>query len=237
MKGLVADIPVMGAEESGALAARIAAMRAQWLPRGEGFYTIGVASYLDVMNSDDPEIAYYGRLTASNALIDEHFTDLLETVRRTLAGFLGAPTRFEDAVARPGFHIFEEVGICTSEQPSQHFDLQHRFMRWPFAFASEDVISFTLPLQLPALGGGLDVWAIQEDDLQRLARMGRDPCMAKLGRLKPFSRHRYSPGLMAVQLKPIMHRISPIATFAPGDRRITLQGHGVRDADGWVLYW
>jgi len=234
---MLLDVPVLSVREAATVAGEVSRLRGRWIQRSEGFATVGVAAYLDIMHSRDPEATYYGRIPACNAMLQSSFGDLLERVREALAATLGRPARFEPSVALPGFHFFEDCGICTTDRPSQHFDLQHRSMRWPFGPVTDEVISFTLALQLPAQGGGLDVWDLVEDDLARLARLGRNPKMDQLGRVKPFKRHPYPPGTMAVQLRPLMHRIAAVPERLPGDRRITLQGHGVRDGDAWVLYW
>jgi hypothetical protein len=234
---MVSDVSVFDDAVCTGIAERIERMRPQWLNRGPGFSTIGVAAYLDVMCSTRPEETYYGRLAASNQFIRGQFSDVLEAVRQALMCALEANARFESSVALPGFHIFEDAGLVTEERPSQHFDLQHRSLRWPFGPVSDEVISFTLALKLPRLGGGLDVWDITEDDLARLHRMGREVSMEQLGRLKPRRVHAYKPGVMAVQRRPIMHRIAAVPQRFASDQRMTLQGHGVRDGDCWVLYW
>jgi hypothetical protein len=234
---MVVDVPVLAQDECEELAARIEALRPQWCHRQDGFATIGVATYLDVICSKTPEESYYRRLATWNAFILREFPDTLERVKMTLAAFLGAQARFESAVALPGFHIFEGRGVATSFAPNAHFDLQHRYLRWPFALTGTDVISFTLAVKLPRLGGALDVWNVQEEDFARLQRMGRRVTMEKLMWIKPRKRHEYAVGRMAVQMRPIMHCISTVPERFPGDQRITFQGHGVRDGATWVLYW
>jgi hypothetical protein len=110
-------------------------------------------------------------------------------------------------------------------------------MRWPKPLVGESAISFTLPVAIPRLGAGLDTWDITESDIDRLHRLGRTTNMELLGSTKPIYRHPYRPGRMAVQLRPIMHRISAVAAVDESDRRITLQGHGVATESGWILYW
>lgn len=230
-------LEVLGADECLKVARRVAEISEAWLTRGPGFSTIGVAAYLDIMCSDRPEETYYARLAAQNQLIEREFGWLLERVRKILSERFGRPARYERSVALPGFHIFEQPGITIHEHDSQHFDLQYRYMRWSFEPSDHDVLSFTLAIELPRLGGGLDVWSFTEHDLRRLERLGRRPEMGQLGRTKPHVRYAYSPGSMLVQLQPIMHRIAPIPRAFEGDRRLTLQGHAVADGDHLVLYW
>lgn len=234
---MIVAFPVLEDLECAVITARLESLRSLWIQRGSGFATFGVAAYLDVMNSEQPEIAYYERRLIWNELLRSEFGDLLQRVATVLARGFGVETRFESAVALPGFHIFENEGISISAWPSQHFDLQHRSLRWPFQVADEGLLSFTLPLKIPSDGAGLDVWNVTEDDFKRYERMGRTVDMEILGKTKPCHRHHYVPGVMAVQTRPIMHRISPNRTRLPGDQRITLQGHAVRHDNRLVLYW
>jgi hypothetical protein len=233
----IVDQPVLDLADCADVCARLEAIRSEWLVRGTGFATIGVAAYLDIMNSACPEVDYYGRLAMQNRMLRSKFPDVLDRIAEVLRRLLDAPVRFDAAVALPGFHVFEDKGITVESWPSQHFDLQHRAVRWPFDLASEEIVSFTLALRLPRLGGALDFWDLTEGDLERLARLGRYVTMESLGITKPVHRHEYQLGSMAVQLRPVMHRIAAITQRSPGDQRITLQGHGVRDSTGWVLYW
>ncbi|MGW1752398.1 hypothetical protein ACWCRD_43755 [Streptomyces sp. NPDC002092] len=236
VESFVVDVDVLDEQGCAEVGGRLEELRAYWLPRGVGCSTFGLATYLDVLASESPEETYFGRLEPHNQLIREHFGDLLGRVAEVLAELLKTPTRYDERVALPGFHVFEGEGIAVSPRPSQHFDLQHRALRWPFPIAPvEQAVSFTLPLALPRRGGALDVWDITEADMLRLERLGQR--FETIDRARPARRHEYQVGRMAVQLTPVLHRIAAIPERHPGDRRITLQGHGIRDADGWVLYW
>ncbi|MGW2426200.1 hypothetical protein ACWC0C_44590 [Streptomyces sp. NPDC001709] len=235
-ESFVVDVEVLDEQRCGEVSDRLEELRPYWLTRGVGCSTLGLATYLDVLASEDPEETYFGRITRHNHLLREHFGDLLDQVADVLAGLLRMPTRYDERVALPGFHVFEGEGIAVAPRPSQHFDLQHRALPWPFPLAPvEQAMSFTLPLALPRRGGALDVWDITEADMLRLERLGQT--FEAIDRARPGRRHEYRVGRMAVQLTPILHRIAAVPERHPEDRRITLQGHGIRDADGWVLYW
>jgi hypothetical protein len=230
------DLCVYDKDEAATIADRIEALRDRWLHRSAGLSTVGIAAYIDVMCSDNPERDYYARRDEQNELLMNHFADILEDVGVALARHLGESVRFDSAVALPGFHIFEEIGIAVSSLPSQHFDLQHRGLHWPFEVSEDRLLSFTLAIKLPSLGGGLQYWDITERGLVRQERF-RGLDMEQLGSTEPTHFHPYSPGVMAVQMVPVMHRIAPISERFPGDQRITLQGHAVHDGTAWVLYW
>ncbi|MCZ0990926.1 hypothetical protein [Streptomyces diastatochromogenes] len=236
VESLVVDVDVVDEQGCAEISDRLEALRPHWLPRGVGCSTFGLATYLDVLASEDPEETYFGRLDRHNRMMRDHFGDLLDRVGEVLADLLKTPTRYDERVALPGFHVFEGEGIAIAPRPSQHFDLQYRALRWPFPIGPvEQAVSFTLPLALPRRGGALDVWDITEADIIRLERLGQT--FETIDRTRPARRHEYQVGRMAVQLTPILHRIAAVPERYPDDRRITLQGHGIRDADGWVLYW
>lgn len=237
MTSLVIDMEVLDAAETAKVGETLRAIERHWTVRGEGFATLGVASYLDVMHSDDPEKTYYDRVPAQNAVITAHFGWLIERIRAIVEKRFAVPTVLAQDVALPGFHIFYGPGITLHDRDSQHFDLQFRSMRWPTEPDEELALSFTLAIELPADGSGLDYWAFTEDDLLRQEKLGRSPSMALVGRTKPFIRHPYRVGTMAVQLKSVMHRIAATPSLHEGDHRITMQGHAIGQGDHLVMYW
>ncbi len=234
---MLVRVSVLSEAQCGNIAARLNYLRPEWIWRAPGFYTLGVATYLDIGCAENPEASYYGRVAATNGLLRREFGDELAALQRSLCDTLQAPCRFASGLALPGFHIFECGGICTSGTPTPHFDLQYQYHQWPFALAASQFISFTLTISLPRLGGGLDVWEIEAAELARLERMGRKPTVERLSRLVPHTHHAYQPGWMVVQLATLLHRIAPLPEAYPGDQRITWQGHGVLDQGEWVLYW
>ncbi|MEU6194833.1 hypothetical protein [Streptomyces sp. NPDC047061] len=236
MESPLVDVDVLDEPGCVDVSRRLESLRPCWLTRGVGYFTLGLATYLDVAVSDHPQETYFGRLARHNRLLRDHFGDLLDRVADVLAVLLDMPTRYDERVALPGFHVFEGEGIADAPRPSHHFDLQHRAMPWPFEIARvEQSISFTLPIALPHRGGALDVWDITEADMLRLERLGGTS--GTIGETTEPRRHAYRVGRMAVQLTPVLHRIAAVPARHPGDQRITLQGHGIRDADGWILYW
>ncbi|WP_442680107.1 hypothetical protein ACSBM8_02545 [Sphingomonas sp. ASY06-1R] len=238
MNRTTVSFDIFSASECARIGAHVKHLRPRWRQRSGGFATIGVATYLDVMaGGRDADRDYYGQLEEQNGLLQAEFGWVLERVRCEIENRFGVPAAFEPCVAHPGFHIFEKSGITLDQQDSQHFDLQYRFMRWPYPIAESEVVSFTLAIELPRLGGGLDSWDVTEADLARMAAMGRRPDMGQLGRTKPLVRHEYRVGAMLVQRRPIMHRIAPIAAAYPDDCRITFQGHTVTDGRRLLLYW
>ncbi|GAA0572827.1 hypothetical protein GCM10010172_66760 [Paractinoplanes ferrugineus] len=236
---VMADLVVLDPAGAADVADRVRALRPRWIERAEHFWTLGVATYLDLAHSADPVRAYHERFESQNALLTEHFGDVHTAVGAALAEHLGAPTRFDSGrAALPGFHIFEELGISTGGVPNEHFDLQYEALPW----AAEIVhprqhISFTLAIRLPHEGAALEYWNFTVEESRRRRRMGRAGDIRRIAETKPPTRHPYQVGVMAVQMRSVLHRIGAVPRLWPGDQRITLQGHGIRDTAGWVLYW
>lgn len=218
--------------------------RARWTerpvpgaPDAAVFHTFGRASYIDVSASPDPEGDYYSALSDTNAILSQDFAWLLERVRLVLADALQAPVGFLEGLALPGFHIFDCAAIGGQKTARVHFDLQYAALRFPVAPDFGSAISFTLPIVLPKCGGGLDVWNVTHEEYLRATRgragMGPDV----FARRRRPRRVGYRPGRLVLQRRHLLHRIATMRPVRATDRRVTLQGHGLRFGGAWKLYW
>ena len=190
--------------------------------------TLGISGFL--VHSPDE----YASLAAEkNAVLRRHFADLLALVRTAIEQHLGAPVQDHPSGALPGFNVFGSHPFFGEPFASAHFDVQYRNLRWPDGLDATDVVSFTLPVALPASGGGIDVWDLRPSDM---ADLDRDLQPARVA----AAHHEYLPhrvGRIVVHRGDILHRIAPTPEVQPGDRRYTLQGHTVRVGDRYVWYW
>jgi hypothetical protein len=220
-------------------------LRSQWIPRmppPASFFTLGVASYQD-LTSPVPGVAahdYYQRAPIYNAIILNRLSWLLERVRSTLECWLDAPAHFSERLAVPGFHIFEEPAIPRADGASIHCDLQYQLINWNDGAPPPDLInpiSFTLPIELPRGGGGLNCWDLSYEEVPVLLRQHRVSTVGEVIRHRKKTFHPYSLGVMAVHSGHQVHQIGPSPVVQPEDQRITLQGHGLRRNLEWVLYW
>jgi hypothetical protein len=216
--------------------ARLDGLREAWTSRMEGvlFATLGAASYLDAWPS------YRELAHARNPLLRAHFGELLERLRGELERLLDDPVRFAEPFALPGFHLWGMPGIPRPGDASLHFDLQYERLPWPDearpGFAKP--LSFTLPLRLPAAGGGLTHWDLSKGRVDAFyARTGLDVSIDELSRLTSERFAAYQPGELVVHSGHLLHRIAGVDTLAPDDRRVTLQGHGLFFQGAWHLYW
>lgn len=238
---MLTSIPILDDGECNDLRHSLTALRPHWVARTTepaAFFTLGVASYQD-LPPPVPGVCqrdYYREAPAYNALIWDQFQGLLDRVRGALQATLGAVVEFAPCLALPGFHIFEFDAIPRTDVASIHFDLQYQLIDWKNAAAEADFdspISFTLPISLPRGGGGLNMWDLTWQETARSAY--RDVATAVRERHKTF--HRYTPGALVVHSGHQLHQIAGVADVRPGEQRITLQGHGIRRGEAWVIYW
>ncbi|MGY4398569.1 hypothetical protein ACVWZA_003777 [Sphingomonas sp. UYAg733] len=221
---------------------RVASNRDKWIdrsPRGDAtFFTFGRASYLDACPPDiQPQHAYYGKVDAANAELMATFGDLYTSLLDRLSVELQGDVVLADELAIPGFHIFLGSGILGAGKSGRHFDIQYENLRFPPGPIEDDPVSFTLALELPAEGSGLDLWDITVEDFDRAFKAGRVATLDDMARRRILAYHPYAVGQLLIHRGLWLHRISSPGTIRSDDRRITLQGHGLRIAGRWVLYW
>jgi hypothetical protein len=231
--GLMVELPVLDRDDAREIEGRVRALRPRWASRGyRGSFTIGRAAYIDAAHGADAAAEYYEKLEAGNAVLREQFGGLLERVADRLGDQLGHEAELTDELALPGFHIFEGPGLPVGDKGVPHFDLQHRYLRWPSEPDPERLISFTLAIAIPREGAGLDTWDIGHTEAREAGKS-----VAELQKGKEVVRTRYRVGHLYLQPRMILHRIAGVPRLHDGDIRITLQGHGAYVDGRWVLYW
>jgi hypothetical protein len=240
---MVTSIAILTEEQCSKAYDSVHALRARWIPRGGSaeqslFFTIGTATYMD---AGWPETSrrYYDNAHAYNATLKTYFGWLYELVRSALEQYFEAPTSYREDLALPGFHIWLYPGIFTQPTASVHFDLQYLQLPWQDDQAADftQPISFTLPIKLPAMGGGLNVWELSYEEFMQERARGLVERAEQLCNVKSRIRHPYALGHLLMHSGHALHQIAPVIATYPGDERICLQGHGIRCASGWKLYW
>jgi len=222
---------VLDPDDCAEIAGRVVALRNRWTARSLGsFYTLGAASYLDATDDHD---AYIAAARETNPVLQDNFAVTLEQVREFFEEFFGEPVFYDLHYALPGFHIFVLKGGDRSRDDvasRAHFDMQ-----WMHAIPGhmpQGTLSFTVPIEQPSGGACLAVWPGRYQDAVRLGFAARD-----YAKRHPWQRLSYERGRIVVHDGYILHAIGPAADLAPRGYRITLQGHGVRMPQGWMLYW
>jgi hypothetical protein len=230
----------------------IYAQRTRWRARilndQPPFYTLGAASYLDLgftAGSIDDYLSDAGSLWQ---WAGESVLAVIDRVRARLADQLEQPVEYPPTLPSPGFHIFigraiprVDCGGKREDCGSCHFDLQHEFIPWARWYTNVDVentISFTLPLNLPAAGGGLIIWeSLSLERMRDYIRKDRIGEIESAAHATPGTTLRYAVGRLVLHNGHMFHQMAGVPKISVRDERITLQGHGVL-ADGvWRLYW
>jgi hypothetical protein len=206
-------------------------LRDYWVPRsGGGFFTLGAAAYLDAVGQHS---VYLEAAKGANAVLCRHFGWLLERVRQFFEESLGDAAFFDPRYAAPGFHIFGFNGVDYGRDdpaPRAHFDLQ-----WMHAIPGHgpsETLSFTLLIEEPTGGASMAMWNARYQDAVTLRINAREYASQH-----PPQTIAYGRGFIVVHDGFTLHAIGNASVAAPMGYRITLQGHGVRLLQGWLLYW
>jgi hypothetical protein len=222
---------LLNSDECETVWTQLIALRDCWSPRsGGGFFTLGAAAYLDAVPQHS---VYLAAANATNPVLCRFFGWLLERVRRFFEESLGDAAFFDPNYAAPGFHIFAfDGGDRSRDDPAHraHFDLQ-----WMHAIPGHTpsgTLSFTLLIEEPSGGASLAVWDARYQDFVRLG-ISAVECASK----HPPHTITYAQGGIVVHDGYVLHAIGCSSVAAPKGYRITLQGHGVRLPQGWLLYW
>jgi hypothetical protein len=212
----------------------IFALRKWWTLRGGGsFHTLGCALYQDGPRRE----AFAERVAASNALLREYFSAALADVRAFIGREVDAEVHWRNDLPLPGFHIFGPDAIAVGESRiAPHFDMQFGFAGYD-ADVVPQVLSVTVPLQLPSGGASLDYWPVDFAEFRDLCRGGQGATVEDAVQLFWAQRMWYVEGRPCVQRGLPLHRIGPSRTVNAGDYRITLQCHAVKDGERWIVYW
>jgi hypothetical protein len=222
---------VISAPECEEIRDQVMALEGRWTERSEGsFFTLGAASYLDA--SRDREL-YLNRAMITNPVLQKSFDWLHDRVRQFFEELLGETVFFDSEYALPGFHIFVLKGGDRSRDDvaaRAHFDLQ-----WMHALPGQvptGTLSFTLPVDEPSGGASMAIWHARYQEAVHLGFSASEYASAH-----PWQTLSYTPGRIVVHDGFVLHAIGRAAVAAPEGFRITLQGHGVRLPQGWMLYW
>lgn len=212
------------------------------------FYTLGAVTYIDGLSNLDE---YYRYAKDINPILKDFFGWLYDIVLDKLSSEIG-PCELIDELAHPGFHVFghppnKEVTPFTNmylQQPlaTIHYDLQHeKHLRVWEKYEEYDFnnpLSFTLALELPDTGGGLNTWeeslAEQYDRQSEFSKGMKSLSYLNQG---PPTVVEYEVGKMFYFIGPLLHQIAPAYKPVPSDRRITLQGHGILCDGVWKIYF
>jgi hypothetical protein len=197
---------------------RLKNLQPHWTQRGPAFYTLGAAAYLDLCSKTGSRARYDEVARRGNPIIEQTFGDMLKRVSVCIEDYVEGPCEWARHWARPGFHVFRTDSLKASLRDNFHLDLQFMHLSDNPDLLARSV-TFTLPLQLPDQGAGLEI------------------CRIVPG--KPAGeivQERYQLGELLVHTGRALHRRAhyPVSSQC---ERITMQGHGLKEGARWLLYW
>lgn len=245
---------------------QVDALNEWWIPRGMyggekkgfapsedtpiDFYTIGPATYLD------RGMVYDMIKEETQEVIRDWFDWTYETLVYCLWQEIG-PCVISSELGAPGFHVFSakpgepskpaskeylERPVATihfDEQQSSHQALWDDYIDHGATVDLENCLSFTLCFAAPKNGCGLSTWGEESvkcydlnDDYSKHVKS-----LVYGGYGSPDAVIPYTPGKLFYFIGPLKHQMSPGFDLGENDRRITLQGHGVKVNDVWELYF
>ena len=174
-----------------------------WESRSNDFpcFTLGKAAYLDGNNN-----IYTDGAKKLNKILIKEFKSLYTHIQSILSLEFNEDIHLNTELALPGFHIFPSDPKLLSIAGNWHIDTPHLTLN----LGDKDTYAFTLPIQLPTGGGGME---------------SRE------------SYYAYEVGQMILHKGNELHRIANFKEYKPNEHRITLQGHIVRVDGRLYMFW
>jgi hypothetical protein len=212
-------LPFISRDTAREMAFNVDLNKGWWVERGSpGFYTLGAATYQDCPEAY-PKLAY-----AYNSILDNYFERLYCILTSGLQAFFNAACTAYHMNAMPGFHIFDHRTNGTVGHP--HIDEPFTRCKWPSEVS--DPFTFTVLLEAPKTGAGLDYWPEHtEQQIDDYMQTGELPEPVYLP---------YEIGNLYIHSGLFPHRIANPGDMTMGERRVSFQGHGV-----WLpkksVYW
>ena len=207
-------------------------LRQHWIERTPGFFTLGLALYKDGRAAGGAQLD----VDENNARLEDNFGPELEDLRAFLARELDGDVEWGQGLPRPGFHVFDATALPSGEPAGDaHLDIQYVWGR--FDEPVLDVVSVTVPIQVPTGGASLEYWPVDYAGLEQAASDGTIAGVADAEHHFPRHEVSYEPGKPCLIRGLPLHRIGTSPRVEASDYRITLQGHAVQLGDRWVAYW
>jgi hypothetical protein len=246
------NIELITVQEAKALVSKILELEPMWRERSSyyseagtvstaypEFYTIGSAVYLDGPSAHKDN---------DNNVISTNFSGIIDKVAKTLESVLDTKVFLDAEYSSPGFHIFrgrEGMQFGTSYGGSIHIDTPHITAEFPFDFNIDKPITFTLVLQMPKEGGGMNYW-LKDEVLEQISEGTDSTNISSLYDYLPMQfrawvdinkkHEEYKVGTLYIHDGQTLHQVANEVPTTEEDLRITLQGHGVYRKEGLMIY-
>ena len=255
--GMVHFVPVLDPALAQKYADKVMSLSNLWITQIQYFNTFGAVTYLEAFNEKGvlpySQLGpYHAHKALMNPVFKRHFSSLYEQLCTSLSEHLNTPCQLIDDLGLPGFHIY---GATKSEgQMDQqfidsfvgdswshlHVDIQYLPHQpvWD-QFSEVDLVNpltFTLSLQLPESGSALRFWHSIESPTEAQA-FNYTPLDERAKMIGEANLAKYAPGVLTYFIGHLIHQIPAANPLKATDRRITLQGHGIKCDGIWRLYF
>lgn len=180
-----------------------------------------------------PPVFYYATSRRTNPILQKHFGWMYDKLLKTFAESFNCSVAYRDDLALPGFNIYCGPIDFETVNYNVHVDLQFMDLNWspPNSADFQTTMSFTLPIASPACGSGLNIWPITQNDISE----DEIDSGEKL-REEHAIYQQYTLGFATIHDGKHYHQMSIAKNRQPGDERITLQGHGVKQDGVLIVY-
>lgn len=261
IKEYVGNINVLSSKDCDSVVDRIDSLRSYWINKSEytisngevglpPLWSLGAASYRDLKLGR----RYYDKIRKlQNNILLENFSDIYLLIIEKISKYIG-DVEIEKNLAVPGFHIFGEktylssslkVNIANNDIVSmihkdQLYDYHYEYLSKIYHNVEKKIISITISIKLPSRGSGLCTW---EDDSLKIfsteEEFAKDIKKNKVYQDCEFGEPNiigYKEGSAFCFSGETLHQIAPPCIINPGDRRITMQMHGIVCDNVWRLF-
>lgn len=215
-------------------------------------------------NNEKTGERYHSIKNKTNPILMKNFEWLYNILVDKISEELKQPCKIsnEADLAFPGFHIFYPYQNCEEVCHPAHLDYQWMyhldFLQEKFNNVNDfEFLTFTLSIKLPQNGAGLYYWDLPNDNKQYsfaeaeklvkntldlandlFANSNGSVCKEEYEKVTNPSILKYQEGYMTMFTQPILHQIMPFNNgWNENDKRVTLQGHGIKCDDIWRLYF
>jgi hypothetical protein len=255
--GVIHYVPILDPESAQEYADEVISLSHLWVTRDRYFHTFGAVSYLEAFDEKgvlpfNQLYRYHSHRELINPVFLRHFAELYLELKDALSIHLGTPCEIPAELAHPGFHIFgatkseaqmEQSYIDAFEGDSWshlHVDIQY-LPHQPFwdKFQHVDLLNpmtFTMSLELPKAGSALRHWHSIESPIEA-QHFNYKPIEERRNMIGPEHYAKYSAGTLTYFIGHLIHQVPATKPLHIADRRITLQGHGIKCDNTWQLYF
>ena len=195
-------------------------------PFGDFFMSYGALTYLDTENYDE-KVKYF------NNILLKDFKWVYKKIKLYYENKFNKPIEYKKGL--PSFHIFQNSNKINmyKDFANIHSDLTHLKHDWGEDILS--VFSFTIALELPKCGAGLNVWPDFPKHIKTTFLPGMKDEDQKL--IKETAIYiPYKLGYIYEHTGLLMHQIAVKDGVKEKEKRITMQGHLVETNSKIIIY-